>query len=201
MTCHCRLYFVHVNIFWMIFQKTRWCLQCSHMGSFHELALRALWLAQRFVPKATNILSFTLHFQFINCKQQGKFTCLWAKEVICQSIISGCDFSFQLSVSQWATKLMEGSWTLLSSRCRAGDKDIKQLKIMDTRNTGLLENHSVNHSFISIERENHSQMRQCIYYNWDKASTCSTHTHKYDLHIYVAEVICILPRKMLTKLY
>lgn len=30
---------------------------------------------------------------------------------------------------------------------------------MDTRNTGLLENHSVNHSVISIKKENHSQMR------------------------------------------
>ena len=29
------------------------------MGSFHELALRALWPAHRFVPEATNTLSFT----------------------------------------------------------------------------------------------------------------------------------------------
>lgn len=96
---------------------------------------------------------------------------------------------------------MEGSWTLLSSCCCAGDRDIETAEDNDTRNTGLLENHSVNHSVISIKRGNHSQMRQCIYYNWDKASTCSTHTHKYDLQIYVAEVIGILPRKMSTKLY
>lgn len=72
---------------------------------------------------------------------------------------------------------------------------------MDTRNTGLLENHSVNHSVLSIKKENRSQMRQCIYYNIETRQPPVQHTHKYDLHIYVAEIICILPRKMLTKLY
>ena len=90
-TCHCHLHFVHGNIFWTIFQNTKWC---SHMGSFHELALRALWTAHRFVPEATNTLNFTCILSLSTVGSKANLLVFEQKKLSVNQSLAGATFHF-----------------------------------------------------------------------------------------------------------